>query len=265
MAAIRHRTAWTTATLVALLAAAGCDPKPASNAPPASPLAPLQHSRQVVLVIADGWDSTTATLVCYARAGVDQPWTVAGQRIPVTLGRTGLAWGRGLHGTAPLPGPVKCEGDGKAPAGVFALPLVFGYAEKAKSGEIKLPYLALTAEIVGVDDANSRLYNQIVQWKPGQARDWDSAETMRRADGLYEWGVVVGHNTSPVVPGAGSCIFMHIWRGPDKPTAGCTAMARPHVLDLVKWLDPQAQPVLVQLPREAYDLLEGAWNLPPSP
>ncbi len=237
---------------------------PASS-PAAGNASPLLDSTQLVLVISDGWDATTARLQRFARAGVDRNWTPVGRAMAVTIGRTGLAWGRGLHGQSSLPGPVKREGDGKAPAGAFELPQAFGYAARPDAGQVKLPYLALTDDVVGVDDVKSRYYNRIVKLSQVNDKDWDSAETMRRSDGLYEWGVLVGHNTSPVAVGAGSCIFLHIWRGADKPTAGCTAMSRDDMLALLGWLDPQAKPLLVQLPRETYAPLAGPWGLPAIP
>jgi L,D-peptidoglycan transpeptidase YkuD (ErfK/YbiS/YcfS/YnhG family) len=250
-----------TAWLGLLAATAGCSSGPPAQSPATGGLSPLRDSRQVVLVVSDDWDATSAQLQCYARDGLARPWRPVGDRIPVSLGRTGLAWGRGLHGNSPLPGPDKREGDGKAPAGVFDLPLVFGYAAKEEAGGVKLPYLALTPQVVGVDDVKSRHYNRIVRTDE-TAKDWDSAEAMRRDDGLYEWGVLVNHNASPVLPGAGSCIFLHVWRGEGKPTAGCTAMSRPHMVALATWLDPQAKPVLVQLPRAAYQRLASPWGLP---
>jgi hypothetical protein len=48
---------------------------------------------------------------------------------------------------------------------------------------------------------------------------------MLRQDGRYALGAVVAHNSTPPVPGAGSCIFLHVWESPVTPTAGCTAMA----------------------------------------
>jgi L,D-peptidoglycan transpeptidase YkuD (ErfK/YbiS/YcfS/YnhG family) len=93
-------------------------------------------------------------------------------------------------------------------------------------------------------------------------KDWDSAETMLRPDGLYEWGVVEGHNLPPTQPGAGSCLFLHIWRGLGKPTSGCTSMSRQEMVRLARWLDPNEKPVLVQLPMEAYLTLAKPWGLP---
>src|SRR5262249_47021952 len=54
--------------------------------------------------------------------------------------------------------------------------------------------------------------------------------------------------------GAGSCIFLHVWRDAASPTVGCTAMAKPALAELLAWLDPDAllvvlpEPVLRRLP-----------------
>lgn len=254
--------AWA-AVLAAFLAwQGGCSGNQPAQANSALQLSVLADSRQLVLVIADGWDAGAARLQCYSRGGPAEAWKPVGDRIPVSIGRSGLAWGRGLHGQPPLPGPTKREGDGKAPAGVFELSRAFGYTPQQEAREVKLPYIQLTADVVGVDDAKSKYYNQIVRTDKVPDKDWDSAETMRRDDGLYEWGVIVNHNTSPALPGAGSCIFLHVWRGPEEPTAGCTAMCKEDMLRLLAWLDPQSKPVLVQLPREECRTLSTSWRLP---
>ena len=111
-----------------------------------------------------------------------------------------------------------------------------------------------------MDDAASRHYNRIVS--PLGPAEWDSAETMLRPDGLYALGAVLGHNASPPRPGAGSCIFLHVRRGPDVPTAGCTALDRPDLAELLAWLDAEKNPVLVQLPRPEFKRLRQAWGLP---
>jgi D-alanyl-D-alanine dipeptidase len=85
---------------------------------------------------------------------------------------------------------------------------------------------------------------------------------MRRADDLYRWGILVDHNANPPVAGGGSCIFMHIWRGPGQPTVGCTAMAQADLELLLGWLDPERKPLLVQLPATQYQKLRHRWNLP---
>jgi L,D-peptidoglycan transpeptidase YkuD (ErfK/YbiS/YcfS/YnhG family) len=85
---------------------------------------------------------------------------------------------------------------------------------------------------------------------------------MRRDDDLYRYLVLVGHNLPDPVPGAGSCIFLHIWRGSNEPTAGCTAMAESTILQLLSWLDRDKSPRLVQLSRKNYMRLKDIWGLP---
>ena len=80
----------------------------------------------------------------------------------------------------------------------------------------------------------------------------------------YRWGAVVAHNLDQV-PGAGSCIFLHVWEGAGVPTAGCTAMPEAEMLRLVRWLDRNKNPLLVQLPAAEYRRLRDAWKLPDLP
>ena len=68
---------------------------------------------------------------------------------------------------------------------------------------------------------------------------------MRRTDGLYQLGVVVGYNTDPVIAGRGSAIFMHVWKGPGQSTSGCVAMALSDLERVVGWLDPARQPRII--------------------
>jgi L,D-peptidoglycan transpeptidase YkuD (ErfK/YbiS/YcfS/YnhG family) len=89
---------------------------------------------------------------------------------------------------------------------------------------------------------------------------------MRRDDDLYRWVVEVGHNggggRAAAVAGAGSCILLHVWQDADRGTAGCTAMPRQRIEELLAALDPAANPVFVLLPREVHAALRGAWRLP---
>ena len=68
---------------------------------------------------------------------------------------------------------------------------------------------------------------------------------MRRADDLYKYGIVIEYNTRPVVPGAGSAIFFHIWRDRATPTSGCIATAELGIVRILRWLDPAEKPATV--------------------
>jgi D-alanyl-D-alanine dipeptidase len=184
-----------------------------------------------------------------------------GNAIPVVLGKNGLAWGLGSVDAKRRAGPHKIEGDNKVPAGIFRLGPAFGYTSAANARWIKLHYVPLTKTTEGVDDPRSRYYNQLVDRSRVARVDWRSSEQMRRGDDLYKWGVFVAHNPAAKA-GAGSCIFMHIWKSSATPTTGCTAMAERDLVRLLRWLDPAAQPVLVQMPRHEYEESRSEIRLP---
>jgi zinc D-Ala-D-Ala dipeptidase len=226
---------------------------------PAAP-DPVRASRQCLLVLAPNWNSTTGSLRAFERATATSGWKLRGNAIPVVLGKNGLGWGRGLI-EMKTDGPRKTEGDNRVPAGVFRLGPAFGYAPAAHARWIKLPYVPLTQETEGIDDPRSKYYNQLVNRSKVARVDWRSSEKMRRSDDLYKWGIVVGHNPA-ATPGAGSCIFLHIWKNSATLTTGCTAMAERDLLRLLRWLDRQAHPVLVQMPRREYEESQSEFGLP---
>jgi D-alanyl-D-alanine dipeptidase len=184
------------------------------------------------------------------------------------VGKNGLGWGAGLVPTDTLAtrgtlDPVKKEGDGKSPAGVFRLGTAFGYAAQEQTGW-RMPYVNLTQSVECVDDPGSKFYNRVVD-RAAVSPDWNSSEHMLLSDGLYRWGIVVDHNANPVTPGSGSCVFMHIWLGRGKGTTGCTAMPQEQLESLLAWLDPARKPLLVQLPFPQYEELRRHWKLPDLP
>jgi D-alanyl-D-alanine dipeptidase len=144
---------------------------------------------------------------------------------------------------------------------VFALATAFGFARSADAVGARLPYLRLLETTECVDDPTSPHYNAIVDRARVPGVDWTSSERMRSIE-LYRLGVVVDYNVTPPERGRGSCIFLHVWRGPRSPTAGCTAMAEPALAEVVRWLDPARRPVLVQLTDAAYARRRAAWELP---
>lgn len=226
----------------------------ASLGPTASYKLP-SSTTQLLVVTTDSWQAVQGTAQRFERRG--STFYRVGQAFPIVVGKTGLGWGRGL----PLPklsGPVKKEGDGRAPAGIFGLGTAFGYHSTAVT---ELPYLQLTPSIECNDDSRSARYNTLVDINKIKMRFDDDPEHMLRNDDLYEYGIFVNHNTPPVSEG-GSCIFLHIWRYSYSGTVGCTAMERPNILILLKWLDPKDHPLLVQMPRNDYQQLRNVVGLP---
>jgi len=47
----------------------------------------------------------------------------------------------------------------------------------------------------------------------------------------------------------GSCIFIHVQKSKDAPTAGCTSMRLEDLKVIAKWLDREKNPILIQIPK----------------
>lgn len=221
----------------------------------------LRQARQLLVVTTADWEAVPGTMQRYERSGAGKPWQRVGNPIRVVVGKGGMGWGDGAEA---VPGhaaadPVKHEGDGKSPAGVFRIGTAFGYAAQEPAGWT-MPYVALTQATECVDDVDSQHYNRIVE--RGQVTpDWKSSEHMRSVGVYYEWGAEVEQNPQ-ALPGDGSCVFLHIWDGGKSGTEGCTAMAKPEVEMLLGWLKPSDEPLLVELPIEKYRQAEKVLHLP---
>ena len=210
--------------------------------------------RQVVLVTAPHYNAKRGTLRRYERRG--EGWVEVGDAIEVMLGAKGLARGRGLHdamkGSPLRQQTLKKEGDRRAPSGVFSLGTAFGkkrhapYAGSKREGAA-WPYRQVDGSDQFVDDPASELYNSWQRGAPGDK--WKSAESLD----MYKLGVVVEHNMRPVKPGAGSAIFLHTTKMRAlEPTLGCTAMEQRDLERVLKWLDADKAPVLVQVADEVF-------------
>jgi L,D-peptidoglycan transpeptidase YkuD (ErfK/YbiS/YcfS/YnhG family) len=221
-----------------------------------------QDAQQMVLVLVPDWNATQGTLRTYARDGAG--WREVGTAAPIVIGHAGAAWGLGLNPQHPADGPVKREGDGRSPAGVFAIGEAFGYAEHIATA---LPYSQMQASDWCVDVSGAPLYNRIADAaKVGADAVKGASEHMRldlfnHGDQRYKLGFVIEHNAQQQ-PMGGSCIFAHLWGGPGSSTTGCTAMAEDTMRRLYAWLDPQRHPVFVLLPEREYASLRGDWSLP---
>jgi len=138
----------------------------------------------------------------------------------------GILWfaGRGYYCALGRAGIVadKREGDGGTPRGRFFLRELRYRADRLAPPETSLSAYAIGVQDGWSDDPADEAYNRLVRL-PHAA----SAECLTREDSLYDALVVIGYNDDPVVPGAGSAIFMHVAKGEAgafEPTAGCVAL-----------------------------------------
>ena len=201
--------------------------------------AKIPQSRQLIVVTTADWSTSKGTLQRYDKVG--NAWQKTGKAIEILLGRNGLGWGIGLHTTPKNARHIKKEGDGKSPAGIFALGHAFGY----ETLKVTYPYKTYKDTDHCVDDVHSKLYNKIVDSTKTTA-DYTSFEHMKFPKDYYKYGIIVNHNhinEAGAKKGAGSCIFMHIKA---IPTAGCTVMNEEQMVQIIGWLNPHANPLLVQ-------------------
>ena len=142
---------------------------------------------------------------------------LGGRKVRCALGRSGVK-----------PAADKREGDGASPAGVWPIRRVFYRPDRGPP-----PATAFELEPISRDDGwcdapRDPAYNQPVRL-PYPA----SAEHMWLETGVYDIVVVLGHNDDPVVPGMGSCIFLHLSRPDYSPTQGCVAVPRADLEELL--------------------------------
>jgi len=138
-----------------------------------------------------------------------------GRNFPCSVGRGGIA-------------REKREGDGATPAGIHQLVGLVFRADRVAAADLPRWALPIGPRDLWSDDPGQADYNLMVRAPyPG------SAERLRRADPLYDMVLLTDWNWPRALPGRGSAIFLHIWRGPRVPTAGCVAFRRDHLLWIV--------------------------------
>lgn len=125
-------------------------------------------------------------------------------------------------------GQKRGEGDGVTPVGVFHITRVLLRPDRMDFEAGDVPTRAIGLGDIWSDDPDDPAYNSGLTAFGHPF----SHEALRRADPVYDTVAVLDYNM-PAVPGAGSAIFLHVWRKPRHPTEGCVAFYR---FDLVEIL-----------------------------
>ncbi|WP_407707704.1 L,D-transpeptidase family protein, partial [Bacillus mycoides] len=195
--------------------------KPEHKQTIADKMTTLGDAEQLVLVTADGYGTSYGKITTFEKK--DGHWnelhTMNGR-----IGKDGFA-----HKMS--------EDVTQTPRGKYDIGMAFG---RQGNPGTKLKWHDIQANDVWVDDSNSPLYNTMQQ-KPSNGR-WQSAENMNVS--AYNYGFVINYNTDRT-PGAGSAIFFHV---SSAATYGCTGASQQEVINMLKWLDPNKKPVIVQTP-----------------
>jgi L,D-peptidoglycan transpeptidase YkuD (ErfK/YbiS/YcfS/YnhG family) len=182
------------------------------------------------MVSASSYSTTYATLTAWQRqgscwVGVFGPWTAR-------LGADGFS-------------DHHVEGDNTTPTGAYGIESVM-YGNAPNPG-VRYAYHQLVCGDWWDEDPTSPNYNTFQHVPCGQQPPFGGgSEALWTETTAYPSFAVVEYNTDPVVPGAGSAIFIHADVG--GPTAGCVSLPLGELDELLRWLNPAAGPLIVMGP-----------------
>lgn len=151
-----------------------------------------------------------------------------GVNLPCSIGRGGIGYKRG-------------EGDGITPIGTFHLVAIKERGDRLAFNAPHIDQKIIRLADVWSDDPKDPDYNHGIY-----GPDYPfSHEKQYRADPLYDAFGVLDFNWPDAISGAGSAIFLHIWRKPRYPTEGCIAFERNVLIWIFENWQPQSR-VIVQ-------------------
>lgn len=149
-----------------------------------------------------------------------------GRVLPCSVGRGGI-----------VPAGAKREGDGGTPTGSHRIVgMLYRPDRMARPADWAVP---IGPGDLWSDDPRDQDYNHMVS-----APYAPSHERLRRADPLYDLVLITDWNWPHAVPGRGSAIFLHRWRRPGYPTAGCVAFDPQDLLWIARRLRPGARLII---------------------
>ena len=230
----------------------------------ASPIALLQSSRQMLLLIVPDVNESAAALRFFERKAQDQPWVLQPIHsrvfLPAVVGKSGLAWSSAL-GEKPDLLHYKKEGDARTPAGVYSVTSVLGLTTV---GHPAMPFTQLNENTACVTDPDSKFFNKVID-SSIVSPDWKYALKFSEMTPDFNVALQLAYNTDNL-PGVGSCMFIHQWRSVNTPTAGVSiGVDKDLLVYLAQELRQEDNPVIVILPKSSYSNFQEKWGLPLAP
>ncbi|MCW3840638.1 hypothetical protein ONA70_11065 [Micromonospora yasonensis] len=229
-AATREATA-TSGTLSGSYVKPGYIPSPSNKAANLKTLPPA--TQQVIIVTAASDTTSFATLETYAK--IRGRWAAVSAPLPARIGSKYFS-------------DNHVEGVPTTPTGVYAIgPTMYGIAPNPG---VRYPYHQLVTNDWWNENPKSPAYNtfQHTATNPGGA-----SEALWLEKPAYTHFAVITYNMPPnvatPVAGAGSGIFLHEFSTtPSGPTAGCVSLSHDHLVGVLTWLKPEANPRIVMCP-----------------
>jgi len=120
------------------------------------------------------------------------------------------------------------EGDYITPRGTFKLVKVFYRADKIKNLKTSLKKIKIKKNMGWCDDPKSKFYNKQIRLPSNFGY-----EKLYRSDRLYDLVVILNYNLNPIIKNKGSAIFIHVAKKSFKKTAGCIALKKKNLINLL--------------------------------
>lgn len=188
----------------------------------------LHRATRLIIVTVPNMTSVQATLHTFERRSpADAAWLRAGPPEPAVVGNAGIGWSEDYNYLGKKDEPVKHEGDGRTPAGIFRVAGPFGFESSTLGRYTRLAQ----GDSFCVADPASSLYGRIVNKR--LAKLVKTSEDMSATPGLKR-GLIVDY---PARRGAkaGSCVFVQVWGGDHAGTNARIGMPEERVTVLQKW------------------------------
>ncbi|MAJ24393.1 MAG: transpeptidase [Rickettsiales bacterium] len=125
----------------------------------------------------------------------------------------------------------KKEGDGCTPAGTFSLGSLYFRRDRINNIDSNFKAIPIKSNMFWSDHSPSKYYNQLINFRD------ISCEQLFKENNTYDIFLVINYNYNPILKGKGSAIFMHIAKENLTPTAGCVALKKNCLINLLKQLN----------------------------
>ena len=129
----------------------------------------------------------------------------------------------------------KKEGDLKTPKGTFKIEHLYFRKDRIEKPITKLKCIEIKNTLGWCDDVKSKKYNKLIQ-----INNNFSHEKLFRQDHKYVLLIPIKYNFDKIIPGKGSCIFLHLTKN-YSPTAGCIALSKKDFLIMLKLIEKKTK------------------------
>ena len=133
-------------------------------------------------------------------------------------------------------GKKSTEGDQITPKGAYKIIKIYYRKDRIKKITAKFKLVEIKKNMGWCDDPKSKKYNKLIKL-PNEYNH----EKLYRKDNVYDVILVLNYNTRPIIKNKGSAIFIHIAKKNYKKTAGCIALKKAHLIELLKKINKKTR------------------------